>query len=227
MSVDDPDGRFAVSEDSKSDEPTGAGETLDQIAEGLRQLRAEAGSPSYAQLVVRIARQREADGVDPASARPGRTTVYDAFKDGRSRIDAALVGEIGWALTDDAEAAAEWRRRAAKASATADEPNGPPEAAPPELTPPEAGAPEPPAKPSAKTIAAVAALGLAVNLAGVSTTHIPFFDTFPLYLDMIGTAIVAMSLGPWWGAGVGAATNLVGVALLGPSSLAYGLVQVV
>jgi energy-coupling factor transport system substrate-specific component len=32
----------------------------------------------------------------------------------------------------------------------------------------------------------------------------------PTFLDMIGTGVVAIVLGPWWGALVGALTNLIG-----------------
>ena len=30
----------------------------------------------------------------------------------------------------------------------------------------------------------------------------------PIFLDMIGTAVVAMTIGPWWGALVGVITNV-------------------
>ena len=49
---------------------------------------------------------------------------------------------------------------------------------------------------------------LAFNMVGrVLVDWLPF----PLYLDMWGTAIAAILLGPWRGAAVGAATNIVGV----------------
>lgn len=37
----------------------------------------------------------------------------------------------------------------------------------------------------------------------------------PLYLDMIGTAIAAIALGPWYGVGVGLSSNLLGSAFEG------------
>lgn len=49
----------------------------------------------------------------------------------------------------------------------------------------------------------------------------------PVYLDMIGTAVAAIVLGPWWGALVGLLTNS-GLALIsGPTSLPFALVNVV
>ena len=38
----------------------------------------------------------------------------------------------------------------------------------------------------------------------------------PIFLDMIGTAVVAMTIGPWWGALVGVITNLTMGFLTGP-----------
>ena len=49
-------------------------------------------------------------------------------------------------------------------------------------------------------------LGLALNIAGSSFASLL---NGLLFLDTIGTALVAIALGPWWGATVGAATNLV------------------
>src|SRR5690606_987196 len=65
---------------------------------------------------------------------------------------------------------------------------------------------------------------VAINFVGrefVDLLHLP------LYLDMVGTAIAAMALGPWRGAAVGATTNLVGVIGSGWVSLPFMLVNVV
>jgi energy-coupling factor transport system substrate-specific component len=69
----------------------------------------------------------------------------------------------------------------------------------------------------------VALLGLTLSLLGRGV--VVFLD-LPLHLDMIGTAVAAFVLGPWWAVGVGVATNLTGVALSGPSSIPFALVQV-
>lgn len=48
----------------------------------------------------------------------------------------------------------------------------------------------------------------------------------PIHLDMIGTAVAALALGPWRGALVGASTNIVGVAISGFISLPFALVNI-
>ncbi|GAA1948347.1 ECF transporter S component [Microbacterium aquimaris] len=84
---------------------------FDEIAGDLQRLRIESGDASYAEIAIRIARRREADGASPASARIARSTVYDVFRTGRRRINADLVAEIVTALGGDDETAAAWRRR--------------------------------------------------------------------------------------------------------------------
>lgn len=49
----------------------------------------------------------------------------------------------------------------------------------------------------------------------------------PVYLDMIGTAISAIVLGPWWGALVGVLTNGGSALISGPVSLPFAIVNVV
>lgn len=49
----------------------------------------------------------------------------------------------------------------------------------------------------------------------------------PIFLDMIGTAVVAIVLGPWWGALVGVITNTGSAFLSGPISLPFAVVNVV
>lgn len=49
----------------------------------------------------------------------------------------------------------------------------------------------------------------------------------PIFLDMIGTAVTAIVLGPWWGALVGAITNIVSSFISGPISLPFAVVNVV
>jgi energy-coupling factor transport system substrate-specific component len=48
----------------------------------------------------------------------------------------------------------------------------------------------------------------------------------PTFLDMIGTCVAAIVLGPWWGALAGALSNVVGAAIFGPSNIPFGLVNV-
>ena len=43
----------------------------------------------------------------------------------------------------------------------------------------------------------------------------------PIFLDMIGTAVVAMTIGPWWGALVGVITNVTSGFITGPVSIPF------
>lgn len=49
----------------------------------------------------------------------------------------------------------------------------------------------------------------------------------PVYLDMIGTAISAIVLGPWWGALVGVLTNGGSALISGPVSIPFAIVNIV
>lgn len=68
--------------------------SLDDLARGLRELRAANGSPSFGQIATLIGQLREARGDSKWIPLPGRVTVYDAFRDGRRRLDPALVADI-------------------------------------------------------------------------------------------------------------------------------------
>lgn len=71
---------------------------LDDIARSLRELRSWGANPSFTVLVRQVAAVRRSRGVPAAEATPGRVTVYDCFRDGRSRIDIDLVVDIVAAL---------------------------------------------------------------------------------------------------------------------------------
>lgn len=185
---------------------------LDRLALDLQELRGRAGDPSYAEIVARIGQQRRAAGA-PAQSRPGRTTVYDAFRTGRRRVDVALVLEIVRALGADEDEVEAWRERCRDAVR-------PHEVPAPATTPTQDLAP----RGGARSVLLTLVLCLLANLLGrgmVDLLHLP------LYLDMVGTAIAAVLLGPWWGAGVGAATNVLGSVISGPASLAFIPVNVV
>ena len=49
----------------------------------------------------------------------------------------------------------------------------------------------------------------------------------PIFLDMIGTAVVAMTIGPWWGALVGVITNVTSGFITGPLSIPFAACNVV
>jgi energy-coupling factor transport system substrate-specific component len=65
---------------------------------------------------------------------------------------------------------------------------------------------------------------LVVNRLGAGVTT---YLHFAFYLDMVGTAVVAMALGPWRGAVVGVLTNVAGAVVDGPTALPFALVNVV
>ncbi|TIC86283.1 ECF transporter S component [Nocardioides sp. GY 10113] len=250
------------------------GANLDEIARGLQRLRVAAGSPSYAEIVRLIAEDRKRRSGVEVGVAPGRTTVYDAFRLGRRRVDAALVGEIVRALGgDDAEVAA-WRQRCVLASAGGDavpeasgreparesgrEPigvpggsgaagaeaaagatlvgSGPDLGAEPSTQPSTQPSAEPGVEPGSRRgvaggagrlsvwqIVVVLLAAVAVNVLGRLVAD---FLEAPLYLDMVGTAFVAIALGPWWGAAVGAASNVVRGALIASTSLPFAVVNV-
>lgn len=185
---------------------------LDRLALDLQELRGRAGDPSYAEIVTRIGQQRRAAGA-PTESRPGRTTVYDAFRTGRRRVDGALVLEIVRALGADEDEVEAWRQRCRDAVR-------PPDVPAPATTPTQELAPHG----GARSVLLTLVLCLLANLLGrgvVDLLHLP------LYLDMVGTVVAAVLLGPWWGAGVGAATNVLGSVISGPASLAFIPVNVV
>lgn len=65
--------------------------SLDDLARALGELRAWAGSPSYAVLTNAIASLRAERG---DARRPGKVTVYDCFREGRKRLDAQLFADL-------------------------------------------------------------------------------------------------------------------------------------
>lgn len=213
--------------------------TFDQIATDLQELRAAAGNPSYSDLVHRVEAVRVARGVPAERARPARSTLYDAFRTGRRRIDERLVADLVLALGAEAAEAADWVARCRRAvpadtlaapaeverveTITAVEPLDPAERV---ETVEQVGASAPRLVAGARrrrTVALVLLGSIAINLIGRKLS-----DGFELslYLDMVGTAITAVALGPWWGVGVGVTTNVLGVGFSGWHSLPFILVQV-
>lgn len=197
-------------------------------------------------------------GLPSAQARPARTTVYDAFRSGRSRMNPALVEDIVLALGLDEAQAQEWwhrvvrARRAEEGQSEAEETEGSasverrgdaaapahpgtqapginasepqqPEAQVPEHHAPEVQAPEGPRDRSRVPAALRGRQGLALllaavlggtvlNLVGHEVVH---WLGLPLYLDMVGTGLVAMALGLWAGLGTALLTFGLSVALVG------------
>lgn len=193
----------------------------DPLAERLRDLRARAGEPSYTVLAQQVMDRRIAAGMPAHSARIARTTVYDCFKTGRVRVNLGLVREIAAVLGAEDGEVDEWVARCREG---APEPAAQPTREESPSLPPRPQEEGPPAAPPTRRLLVLLVVGsVGLNLAGRGFEELLHL---PVYLDMSGTAIAAMALGPWWGALVGALTNLAGVAVRGPASLPFGLVNV-
>lgn len=219
----------------------------DWLTDRLTQLRRLAGDPSYSEIARRIAENRRADGLHEAASRVARTTVYDAFRTGRSRVNIDLVREIVRALGHPTGTVDAWLAESAAAAptgsplvprprtgeegrpvhdASGDRPGHRPgdgEASLADRPPGTAPAADPRAL--ARQALALAAACVVLNVLGrafVNLTHAP------LFLDMIGTAIAAVALGPWRGLAVGVSTNVLAAAhpaLGGPDSVPFALAQ--
>lgn len=175
---------------------------LDQLVVELHRRRAEAGHPSYAEIAARVESARRAAGVGDFEARLSRSTVYDLFRYGRRRIDIELFREVLASLGAEPGELEAWRATAVAALAASTGGATSRVAAPPELPRIGTGAR---LRPLARRAALLVLLGcLIVNLAGNLLTRLLPID---LYLDMIGTAVVAILVGPWSGALVGVLTD--------------------
>lgn len=192
----------------------------DPLIEELRALRRKADEPSYAEMTRRLIDQRIADGMDEHAARIAKSSVHDAFRLGRSRINLPLVREFAQVLGADPAVVDEWVAACAPTAVSAPAPE--PERN--EAQPPPPTAPPATATPATRQVVVLLVACVALNLLG--REFVDFFQ-FPIYLDMVGTAIVAIALGPWRGAGVGLVTNLIGAIGSGWISIPFALVNVV
>ncbi|WKN48438.1 hypothetical protein [Nocardioides sp. Arc9.136] len=200
----------------------GGGARWDGLAEQLQALRRAAGEPSFAEIARRVAEQRLAAGADEHAARVARTTVYDAFRTGRARVNVPLVREIVHALDGDAALVDGWLRAPAPVAAPVAAPVPAPVPAPAPADP-AAQATEPAERVRPAGVLLLMTACVLVNLLGRS-----FVDllALPVYLDMVGTAVAAIALGPWRGAAVGLASNLAGTLSSGEESIPFALVNI-
>jgi energy-coupling factor transport system substrate-specific component len=188
-------------------------ETLDELAADLQQLRTTAGQVAYGEIAARIERRRAESGHVSAAARIGRSSVYDVFRAGRTRMNAHLVAEIVIALGCSDDEAVQWRERCLRANAA----QHPARARSRTVVTPTI---DPVLRSALVVLLMISCLGL--NLFGHNVAgRIPV----TLYLDMIGTAISAMVLGPWYGVTVGVTTNTLAAISNVPGSIAFVLVQ--
>jgi energy-coupling factor transport system substrate-specific component len=175
----------------------------DGLLAELHAVRRRAGEPSYAEIARRVSERRRAAGADEHAARIAKSSVHDAFRMGRSRINVELTREIVEALGEDPGLVDRWLQ--------------------PEQPEPAERPEEDPHGPTGGQVALLVLACTAVNLLGRE-----FVDLLqlPIYLDMLGTAVAAVVLGPWRGAGVGLATNVVGILGSGWVSLPFAAVNV-
>lgn len=179
----------------------------DLLALELQALRLRAGDPSFAEIARRISETRLARGATLHAARVARTTVFDAFRTGRARVNLDLVREITAALGGSDVDVDDWVARSA-----------------PQPEPLEGVRATPVTPTPLVRDAVVLVVGcLVLNLLG--RVFVDSLD-LPIHLDMLGTAIAAIALGPWRGAAVGASTNVIGIFLSGAASLPFALVNV-
>lgn len=168
---------------------------LDDVVRDLKNLREDAGDVPYAEIVRRIAELRRRRGYSEAAAAPARSTVYNAFASGRRRMDTSLLRDIVLALGQTEEEAAGWVGRARDAQR-------------PQI-------PEPPPLQERRTPRRSAFVVAVLLLALTALNHASHWFLaasldLPVYLDMVGTAVAALALGPWYGVAVAAATGLTG-----------------
>lgn len=177
----------------------------DRLVEQLQAHRESVGSPSYGEIAERIQQDRMERGAPDYAARIARSSVYDAFRLGRTRVNIPLVREIAVALGAKPSQVEEWIAACNKPT--------------PDLLAEEEDVPPP----SAKQVLLFMLACFVMNMIGrelVDTLHLP------IYLDMVGTALAAITLGPWRGAAVGLSTSLIGALTSGWVSIPFGLVEV-
>jgi len=222
-----PPNRAAFQEEVVSEATRADGEphSLDSIASDLLALK-EANPVSYAEIVRRIGQRRMARGVPSTAAYPPRSTIYDAFRAGRTWIDPALLRDIVSALGVSDEEAEHWVDRSQRLRRNG-EPVARQRVAPTQPPAPAASLPTFGQFPQTRTprwwSPYALILGcIALNLLGivvVQALHLP------IYLDMVGTASAAMILGPWPGAFVALASNLLGFSVGAPGAAPFALVN--
>ena len=187
----------------------------DDVVRGLQDLRTSVGEPSYAELARKVSDLRRCRGLDEHCARVARTTVYDAFRTGRKRVNLELVRDLATVLGAPDDTVDRWLANGSAHQAV-DAASEPVEAPTPAQDCPGA------LEPSRRAVAALLVGCVVVNLLGRQVVDL--LD-LPIYLDMVGTAVSAIALGPWYGVGVGLATNSLAVLTNGFPSLPFGLVN--
>ncbi|MDQ1206043.1 energy-coupling factor transport system substrate-specific component [Microbacterium sp. SORGH_AS 862] len=198
---------------------SGAG-SLISVAEDLQRLRHAAGAVSYAEIATRVTSLRAVRS-GRSSVPVSRSTVYDAFRPGRTRLDADLVVDIVRSLgVADADAES-WRDRCMAAKPAAPRPSPRVGTASGAEAPPVSAASvlrlDAP-RPAGRRVALIVGVMIGAVLFNVAGGRVVLWLDLPLYLDMVGTAVVAVALGPWYAVATAVITQL-GGALVNQSTL--------
>ncbi|MBM6588929.1 hypothetical protein [Brevibacterium sp. RIT 803] len=209
-------------EQERDDEAKSEG-SFDGIVTDLRALRVNTGVVTYAEIARRIGRHRgqlNGDGVNDA---PARSTVYDAFRLGRSRLNPELVGEIVRALGEDEQSVRQWKVRCYQVQASSERNC---ERDPVCIEDAVVPARNPELLKSHRSryiyVGSVLAACMLLDLIGhavVGKLHLA------LFLDMIGTATAAIMLGPWYGVAIALLGNSAGMVIHGSMALPFALVN--
>ncbi|WP_300404693.1 ECF transporter S component [Nocardioides sp.] len=186
----------------------------DGLKEAIQEYRERVGNPSYEEMARRVAEERQRNGADPFAARVARSTVYEVLRPGKPRPNLGLLKEISLALGAGPELVDEWFERCTRPA--------------PDV---EVAEPEAPVETRAEEVAPIQgwqAATLILVAVGINLLGRLFTDglDLPIYLDMVGTAIAAIALGPWRGALVGLLTNYLGHVMDPDASLMFALVNV-
>lgn len=188
------------------------GTTYDSVVYELQRLKAQAGQPSYGAIAARMQASRARS--DPSAFPPAKSTVYDAFRLGRHRLDRQLVEEIALALDASSDELAGLRRLYMSVGRSTHTESLPSQWPAPEIT----------NRVRFLRFVLVVVAAVVVNV----TAHAAVaWLGLPLYLDMIGTAAVAVTLGPWWAVLTGLSTNFAGAVVNTPAAIPFAAVNVV
>jgi len=186
--------------------PRPGSEPLDLFAMDLRKLR-EVKGVSYTDLAAQVSKLKVARGLHEAAARTPRSTVYNCFRIGRARIDVGLLRDIVLALTDSEAEAERWVDRYLEARTQSESlrRDSTTHQGSTTVTPrsvPDALEALRPTRLPWGTVAMVLISAVLINRLGMATVAV---FGFSLFLDMIGTCLVAIALGPWYGVAVAVA----------------------
>lgn len=175
-------------------------EPLDRFALDLQQLRETSGA-SYTSIALQVSELRLARGIHEAGARTPRSTVYTCFRTGRARLDIDLLRDIVLVLTHDEAVAERWVSCYVEARRQSEELRRKASASTEQLPDAFGSAGRSletlqPAKLSWRTIAIVVLAAVLINRLGMAVNG---YFSFGLFLDMVGTCLVAIAFGPWYG----------------------------